>query len=969
MVAGRSAPRHQSIAVLYPRSTHLQSYLFEYYIVVVNLCHKLLKFTQKSTVGQLAGAFGSPDINTYQAELEQWATAIKDEMNILMAEKIEGEAQENWRLRALATKVSASTVQSQRLNMNRLVLESLSKHDFETTWKQTRKAGNTTLLTHNNTYQDWRDRGDSCTLVYTGKLGCGKSVLLANMVDDINLHVQNKNTPVAYFFTRHDIPESLKARTIIGSLACQFLRIIPDLDLTSTAKSVDMTRPALGVKSIFSLLQHALPTDFKAYVILDGIDDCDYTEKEQLIQHLRELQVTFKVLVCVSHRLKYNSLLKYHLENFPAATSTSIPDDNPDIEEFIEAELESCIKSQKLVLGDPSLIMEIQDALQAGSKGMFLWTALQIHSLCYMKTDDTIRQALQDLPKDLSETFSRILKRSRELGKPYQKRILELVTAAQRPLTAEELREAISVVPGDAIWNPAKALNDVSSVLTCCGSLLIEDEEDFTIRLVHHSVKTFLLNGYKESEAAFTIQGARRTMSEIIITYLNYGIFDTQLSSAHSSQVMCQSPMRKVVHSVLGSSSTVSNLALHFLKSRKQPDFDMNKVLRETREEAFGISPIHQHHFRSYTRLYWLQHILDLSDLSPVMYSLLLRLCRGNEVDVGIADDFGRTPLSLAAGMGTEIVVRALLESGKAEVESKDKSGRTPLLWAAKNGHNTVVKLLLETGKVDIESKDNSGRTPLFWAAQIGHELVVKLLLEIGEVNVNTKDNDGYSPLLLPVAMGHKTVVKLLIEIGKVDVNTTDNFGNSPLIHAARYGDKKLVKLLLEAKADPDWKDKTGQTPLSYAALNGHTTVVKLLLEAKADPDLQDKTGQTPLSYAAMNGHKTAVKLLLEAEADIDLKDSHERSPLSYAATNGHEMVVKLLLKTRKVYVNAQNDDGQQPLLLAAKNGHEMVVKLLLKTGKVNPRFPDKKDRTALLLAERNGHNEIVKLLESYKPR
>ncbi len=899
MVAGRSAPRHQSIAVLYPRSTHLQSHLSEYYIVVVRLCHKLLRFTQKSTVGQLAVALGSLDINTYQVELEQWANAIKEEMSVLMAQKIEGEAQENWRFRALTTKVSASTSQSQRLNMNRLVLESLSKHDFEKTWKQTRKAGNTTLLNRNITYQDWKDREDSCTLVYSGKLGCGKSVLLANMVDDTNLHIQNKATPIAYFFTRHDIPESLKARTIIGSLAIQFLRIIPNLDLTSTAKSLDVTPPALDVEIIFNLLRHTLPTDFKAYVILDGIDDCHEAEREELIQHLHTLQARFKVLLCISHRVESNSLLKHYLENVTAATSTSIPDNNPDIEEFIEAELESCIQSRKLVLGDPKLILEIQDALQAGSKGMFLWTALQIDSLCYMKTDDTVRQALRDLPKDLSETFSRILNRSRELGEPYQKRILELVTAAQRPLTAEELREALSVVPGDATWNPAKALNDVFSVLTCCGSLLITDEEDFTIRFVHHSVKQFLLEGGKACEAAITTHGAKRTMSEIVITYINYGIFDTEISTAHSSQVMSQSAMPKIIHSALGSSSTVSNLALQYLKSRKQPDFDMNKVLRETREEALGTNSIHQHHFRSYIRLYWVQHILDLSGLDPVMYRLLLRLCIGNQVDVNTTDDFGRTPLWLAAWMGNEIVVRALLESGKAEVESNDKYDQTPLSCAAMNGHEVVLELLIKIGKAEVESKDNFGQTPLSWAASNGHETVVKLLIEMGKAELESKDRYSQTPLSRAASNGHETVVKLLINMGKAEVESRDNpWGQTPLSWAATEGHETVVKLLLETgKAEVESKDRFGQTPLSWAARNGHEAVVKLLIKmGKADAESKDRVGQTALLYAAMNGHEEVVQLLLETgKVDVDSKDNKNRTALQWAKRNKHKGIVTLL--------------------------------------------------------------------------
>jgi hypothetical protein len=94
-------------------------------------------------------------------------------VSVLIAEKIDGEAQENWRFRALTTMISSSTSQLQRLKMNQRVLASLSIYDFKKTWKQTRKAGNTALLNPNTAYQDWKDREDSCTLVYTSKLGCG----------------------------------------------------------------------------------------------------------------------------------------------------------------------------------------------------------------------------------------------------------------------------------------------------------------------------------------------------------------------------------------------------------------------------------------------------------------------------------------------------------------------------------------------------------------------------------------------------------------------------------------------------------------------------------------------------------------------------------------------------------------------------------------------------------------------------
>ncbi|KAI9768828.1 MAG: hypothetical protein M1840_004642 [Geoglossum simile] len=631
MTVGCSAPRYQMMALLYSQSTNIQSYLSEYFIVVVRLCHQVLKFTMKSTIGRFAFTLNDSDIKTYQSELDRWANTIKEEANLLMAKKIDEEAQENFRFRALSSKYFKSASLRRKMKTNLRVLDFCSMYDYETTWKQTRKVGSATLFNQNAEYQDWKGRANSCTLIYTGKLGSGKSVLLANIVDDINLHVQSKNHVVAYFFCRHDIPQSLKARTIYGSLARQLLRPIPDL--TMMAEILGGTTSALDFERIFALLQRALPPGHKAYFILDGLDGCGYAEREMLIQQLRKLQKTFTLFLCASTRLDPGGALILSSEQFIATRIASIPDKNPDIGTFIEAELANCIESKRLVIGDPGLILKIQDALLEGSQGMFLWVALQIKSLCLMKTDDATLQALADLPKDLSETFSHILLRSEASGKPYQRRILELVTAAHRPLTIEELREALSVVPGDIVWNPARLLNDIFSTLTCCGSLLIVDEEELTVRLVHHSVKQFLFSGFKDSNnIAYTIDSAKREMADIIITYLSYGVFGTQLSTMVIPQISAGSAPFRIIRSTLESSSSVRNLTLKLLKSRKWPNCDIGPILAET-SKLFNSRSVDKFHFFSYAKSYWLQHILCTSDQEPSMYDLLLRLFQGNIVD------------------------------------------------------------------------------------------------------------------------------------------------------------------------------------------------------------------------------------------------------------------------------------------------------------------------------------------------
>ncbi|ERF72836.1 hypothetical protein EPUS_04271 [Endocarpon pusillum Z07020] len=968
MTVGRSAPRYQRMALLYSRSKDLQSHLSEYFIVVVRLCHQLLKFTQKSMFGQIASTLSDSDMKTYQSDLDLWAKMIKGEVNLLMAKKIEEEAEENSRFRALSSKVSKSVSLRQKIKTNLFVLNSCSMYDYEATWKQIRKVGNATLFNRTAEYQDWKGRTDSCTLMYTGKLGSGKSVSLANIVDDLNLHVRKKDIVVAYFFCRHDVSESLKARTVLGSLARQLLLSVPDL--TMVVELLGETSPALDFDGLFRLLQRALPPNCKAYFILDGLDECNDAERNIMISQLRKLQEIFALLLCVSLRLEPNNASKMCSEQLTAARITSIPYDNPDIAAFIGAELESCIESKKLVIGNPALILEIQDALLKGSQGMFLWVVLQIESLCAMKTDGAIRQALADLPRDLSETFSRILRKSEGLGKPYQKLILELVTVAHRPMTTEELREALSVVPGDAVWNPAKLLNDIYLTLACCGSLVTVDEEELTVRLVHHSVKQFLLDGFKDStNISFTMDSAETKMADIIVTYLNYGVFETQLSTLVVPQIMTGLVPSRIICSTLDSSNSVRSLALKLLKFSKRPDYDIGKTLAET-STLFSSRSVDDFHFYAYAKLYWLQHIGYISEHEPGMYDLLLRLFRGNAVNTNVTDEDGQTPLSSAANKGHDAVVKALLDSGRVDPNQRDLTGQTPLSSAAKNGHEAVVRELLDCHRVDPNQRDSVGRTPFWWAIEKRHESIITVLLNSNKVDKNTKDQTGRTPLSWAVEHKHKDVIRVLLNSSKVDANQRDDRGRTPLSYAIKNGHKAVIRMLLDSgRVDPNQRDLTGQTPLSSAAKNGHEAVVRELLDChRVDPNLKDLTGWTPLLWATKNGHEAVVRELLDCHrVDPNLKDLTGWTPLLWATKNGHEAVVRELLNCHTVDANLADDKGQTPLWWAAKIGYETIVRMLLDSGRVDVDQEESERQTAVYWATKNGHETVVQMLQDHK--
>jgi hypothetical protein len=783
MDVGRSSPRYQAIALLYPRSLRLQSHLSEYFIVVVGLCHYLYKFGQKSTVQQFTSSLSDSHLKSFKTDLDKWANSIKEQMHV-------SEAQESSVFRALVKEMLMSASHQQRYATKMRVLDFYSTYDHETTWKQIRKAGNTTFHVQQAEYREWKNDSHTCTLLYTGKLGSGKSVLLANIVDDLVLSTEEERHLVAYFFCKHDIPESLQARTIIGSLARQLSCTIPDLGVLT--ESCENTHTLGDTETVLEMLFQSALLDFKAYFVLDGLDECDNKEKEICVQAIRKIQEELNILVCVSFREEPNNELQTITDQLLATRIASIPADNPDIESFIEADLKRCLRQERLTIGDPTLILDIQDALSKGSQGMFLWVTLQIQSLCGMKTDDAIREALADLPKNLSETFARILQKSGSSDPSLQAKTLQLVLAAYRPLTTNELREALSVAPGDATWDPSRVLNNIWSALACCGCLLTVDEEEFTVHLVHHSVKQYVLEGLDGvTHMSFSFEDAQRTFADTVVTYLGYGVFGTELSRVKTHSMVAQSAPSKIVQATIASSSTARNLAIRILGSRRQPAIDMSQAIAEARR-AFNSKPKHEYKFYTYAKTYWQDHVLYVSSHKANMLELSSKLIYARASELNEGDLNYQKRLESASEQGNRIAdLLLLLQAGKLDAKG--------LIWAAQNGLKDAVEVLISVRKADVNSRDEDGATPLIHAARYGHKDTVEVLLSVGKADVNLKDKVGRTPLIWAVQSKHKDIVELLLSVDKIDMNWKDKDGWTALKLAKLNKDQAIIEMLLGA--------------------------------------------------------------------------------------------------------------------------------------------------------------------------
>lgn len=181
---------------------------------------------------------------------------------------------------------------------------------------------------------------------------------------------------------------------------------------------------------------------------------------------------------------------------------------------------------------------------------------------------------------------------------------------------------------------------------------------------------------------------------------------------------------------------------------------------------------------------------------------LIQEILKDPDVDVTIPNVFGWTALHFAASYGPKSIVESLLKRGalvnarKVDPSRKDPSkrsdsckatpqdfGTTPLHVAAGHGHMDIVELLLKHG-ADLHATDDDGYKAFFIAAQKGYANVIKLLLGHGS-EVSESLEGRATPLQASVDFSHKGVVRLLLENG-ADAERDTDWGKK-MLEAAKY--------------------------------------------------------------------------------------------------------------------------------------------------------------------------------------
>lgn len=216
-----------------------------------------------------------------------------------------------------------------------------------------------------------------------------------------------------------------------------------------------------------------------------------------------------------------------------------------------------------------------------------------------------------NLPQNLPEALERALEGI--IDNSYEGKILQLVLAAECPLTVDELRVALTVSPGETVWYGEKLPKDGAQLMCLCGGILLEvDDEDGKIRFIHHSVIQHLLTPATRPSTApfhFSLEDAHNFAGSVCVTYLHLPVFESRMIMSNKLRGAEVAEKARVGAE---KAPPVISLLLQHIKSEKRAsrasyDFDLGLLaLRDEacrREDSFDFRSLHK-----YASDNWLSH-------------------------------------------------------------------------------------------------------------------------------------------------------------------------------------------------------------------------------------------------------------------------------------------------------------------------------------------------------------------------
>ncbi|KAK6495180.1 hypothetical protein TWF481_003207 [Arthrobotrys musiformis] len=895
-------------------------------------------------------------------------------------------------------------------DQRRKLRQELAKSEKENRKDQNpaRVPGTCEWFTTHPTFQGWRASPSSNILWISADPGSGKSVLARHLIDNV---LPTPGSRICYFFFK-DNSEQTSATVALCCILNQIFTAAPFLLCEKIIDRFENTGESFfsSFIELWNAFLIAARNENAGNIIcvLDALDECKSSDRSRLISKLKELygnptDISLKFLVTsrpireIVHALRPLEIPESFLIHLNGDGDEEKKMISQEIDVFIDSRVREISTKLPLGNGERGLLSE---RLKCTENRTYLWVYLILDliekgpNISIGIDRDVINNVTSQLPVTVDEAYERIL--STSCKNEEAKRLLQIVVAAIRPLTLEELYVAFTLSHTQTTevaftlenhrsydslktnLGPEEIRRFGYDVRDRCG--LFVRIVDSRIYLIYQTAKEFLVRREAEESLLQPAQRSTAWKDSLRMRSCHQLLADVCMQHLLKFPEFEADPFTRSTNLsyYIDKYPLVEYSAKHWAIHLKESQADLDDVTAI--QSICELCDTATQRCLTWLRIYWTSTNTEfpekLSTLMAVSYfgfaPAVTHLLKSNyDDDLDRRDyTYERSALSWAAGNGCDVVVTQLLKGSPwkgilhlpfifrgANIDSVDKYGRTPLTYAILNKWESVADQLLRAGaRADLE--DNIEGTPFYYAVCSGWKSLATRMLKGGrEIGL------GFSLrarlFFSAVERGHNDVVKLLLEEGEINVGERDLSGHTALMLAAERGHEVVMQLLLDSGADVE-AENGGRKALQFAVSSGRKSTVQLLLDSGAIRT-KEKTISAALMFATGRGYGDMVELLLDRGAYIEVKDGEGRTPLAIAAKFGEEKVVKLLLD-RGAKVEARDKVGQTPLAIAARYGSDNAINLLLDRG-TYIEVKDNRGRTPLGTAAESGKEKVVKLL------
>jgi ankyrin repeat protein len=819
-----------------------------------------------------------------------------------------------------------------------------------------KQEGTSDWLIYNSTYRDWLS---STSLVRTlwcyGMPGCGKTILFSSVVEHLRYLAATRGVGVVYL--SHSNLALHQSRAILAALLRQVVEQLYDEvhlgTMLHTLKAAIRAAKDLTAEQIVKMLLEVSDGDREITLCLDGVDELPEAHQMQLIRYLKKLQDPGRVKLLIMSRPNINLSSIPHFEY-------EIPAQESDIRRFLEARIDSasgtCLYDEASLDSESkqagSLRRLIIESILEKAKGMFLLADLHIRQLESAVSVREMNEQISMLPEELDDQYMGYMNRiksNRQSELAFQ--VLSWLHRAYRPLTANELVEAVSVRISDTDLDPDGFVN-IKTLLRLTAGLIVYDKTSNVVRLVHETLKAFL-----SRHAHGLLPDTHGRILEILSTYLHFrplGVSEEELpSSRYWMEIGEMQRKYKLLryalsywshHSKLGGEETlevchkiVNRIASAPLLLSMASRWKLPLLL----SDIDGFTAFHIAAMEEYTKLvkYLLQQrdseekillvnttsragltVLHISAIIGDAETLLFLLSQ--QADATIGDRRGRTPFYYAAASGNISIIEAFenaqLKTMANFVDAADEKAGTPLHVALSNGLWESVELLLRLG-ADVNSISSSGQSPLQYAVRFCPE-AVNPLLSAG-ANYDHVSINGRNTLHWACVGGDvDSISSIILKASEADIQAQDSNGSTPL-HLVAAAEKELlpsVLALLCHGSQVNIKDSRGETPLHLALRRKHLAICKALVKNGAEVDIASEYGSTPWILAAsIQDFPDELWTLFMNSAPASTDE--QGNSMLHQAVQRRKATAVLFLISRRFEVDILNKARETPLHLACK--------------------------------------------------